>query len=229
MMRAVVRGGLGEHRKVQFLLDEAASLGHMDVLGDALDKFRGYGVRMVLMYQSIGQLKKCWPEGADQTLLSNVTQVFFGVNDYPTAQYVSDRLGEETIQVDSGGSNSGGSTQSSSSDPNSSRGSSWGNSDNWSQAARRLLKPEEVLALHKDLAITFAPGLPPIITVLLKYYRERLGMPPSRWFGFWSWAKTVIGSVLCFFAAGLLTLALMAGLSAKRTQRTADVPPTYQR
>ena len=32
----------------------------------------------------------------DQTLLSNTTQVFFGVNDYPTAEYVSIAL-ESTI------------------------------------------------------------------------------------------------------------------------------------
>src|SRR5262245_57292922 len=103
LLRAVVRGGLQEKRKVHFVLDEAASLGHMEALDDALDKYRAYGVRLQLYYQSVGQLKKCWPEGGDQTLLSNTTQVFFGVNDLQTAEYVSNLLGEETIVVESGG------------------------------------------------------------------------------------------------------------------------------
>src|SRR5882762_6028028 len=79
----------------------------MEALDDAVDKYRGYGVRLQFYYQSLGQLKKCFPEGQEQTLLSNVTQVFFGVNEMQTAEYVSGRLGEETIIVASGGTSSG--------------------------------------------------------------------------------------------------------------------------
>ena len=88
LLRAVVRGGLQDKHRVHFVLDEAASLGHMEALDDAVDKYRGYGLRLQFYYQSLGQLKKCFPDGQDQTLLSNVTQVFFGINDLPTAQYV---------------------------------------------------------------------------------------------------------------------------------------------
>ncbi len=115
LLRAVVKGGLQEENKVHFVIDEAASLGHMAALDDALDKLRGYGVRLQLYYQSLGQLKKCWPEGQDQTLLSNVTQVSFGVNDVGenkgTADYVSGRLGEFTQIVESGGTSRGTSRQ----------------------------------------------------------------------------------------------------------------------
>lgn len=111
MLRSCVRGGLQEKNKVHFVLDEAASLGHMEALNDAVDKYRGYGVRLQFYYQSLGQLKKCWPEGGDQTLLSNTSQVFFGVNDPQTAEYVSNRLGEGTIIVESGGTNRGGSLE----------------------------------------------------------------------------------------------------------------------
>ena len=38
---------------VTFVLDEAASLGHMDALDDAVDKYRGYGVRLQF-YLSVG-------------------------------------------------------------------------------------------------------------------------------------------------------------------------------
>ena len=173
MLRAVLRGGVQRHTRVHFMLDEASSLGRMEVLDDAVDKYRGYGVRLTFIYQSLGQLRKCFPEGQDQTLLSNVTQVFFGVNDPQTAEYISNRLGDETIVVDSGGTSRGTSTQNSPRDFNSSRGTSWNSNSNWAQQARKLLKPEEVMSLSPGTAITFAPAVPPIATRLIRYYEGR--------------------------------------------------------
>ena len=172
----MVKGGLQETTKVHFVLDEAASLGHMDALDDAVDKFRGYGVRLQFYFQSLGQLAKLGKEGQDQTLLSNVTQVFFGVNDPQTAEYVSNRLGEETIIVESGGTSS-----SVSRSPSPQGGSNYSYStstnDNWQQLGRKLLKPEEVTALSERVALTFAPGLPPICTRLVRYYENDFGLP----------------------------------------------------
>jgi len=171
MLRAVVRGGLQEKNKVHLILDEAASLGRMDALDDAVDKYRGYGLRLQFYYQSLGQLKKCWPEGQDQTLLSNTSQVFFGVNDQQTAEYVSARLGDETIVLSSGGTSRGTSYQSGENGQRSTSHSSNQN-DNWNQQARRLLKPEEVMALPERIAISFVPGVPPIRTRLVRYYER---------------------------------------------------------
>ena len=119
----------------------------------------------------------------DQTLLSNCTQVFFGVNDYPTAEYVSNRLGEATILVESGGT----STRASRQTPD------WGitaappipvnSSDNWAQQGRKLLRPEEVLALDERTAITFTPGVPPIRTRLVRYYENDQPQRGSGWRG----------------------------------------------
>jgi type IV secretion system protein VirD4 len=130
LLRAVVRGGLQETNKVHFILDEAASLGHMEALDDAVDKYRGYGVRLQFYFQSLGQLKASFPNGQDQTLLANTTQVYFGVNDHETAEYVSNRLGEATIIVVSGGTNRGESYQTTG-DGKATYGSSRGMSDNW--------------------------------------------------------------------------------------------------
>ncbi|WP_161602314.1 type IV secretory system conjugative DNA transfer family protein [Tautonia marina] len=171
-LRAVVDGGLQEQNAVDFILDEAASLGRMDCLDDAVDKYRGYGVRLQFYYQSMGQLRKCWGEGGDTTLISNTTQVFFGVNDQQTSEFVSSRLGESTIVVDSGGTNNGGSRQVNSPEPSTSLTESWGSNANWSQQARKLLKPEEVVALPARTAITFTPGVPPIQTTLTRYFEE---------------------------------------------------------
>jgi len=197
LLRAVVKGGLSQ-RRVHYVLDEAASLGHMDALDDAVDKYRGYGVRLQFYYQSIGQLKKCWPEGQDQTLLSNVTQIFMAVNDQQTAEYVSNRLGEFTQVVSSGGSGRGGSRQTSSSQQgsNTSHSQSWNENDNWSQAARKLLKPEEVLAMDQMFAITFVSGMAPIGTWACRYYE---GIPSTE-IGV---IRVLIDSA-CLFALALL-------------------------
>ena len=175
LLRAVVRGGLQEWNKVHFVLDEAASLGRMDALDDAVDKYRGYGVRLQFYFQSVSQLRKSFPDGQDQTLLSNVSQVFFGINDMPTAEYVSNRLGEQTIVVRSGGTSTGTSKQYSENN-NSSSGNSTNENDNWAQQGRKLLKPEEVLALSDWTVITFTPGVPPIWTNRIRYFEE-----PNLW------------------------------------------------
>ncbi len=206
LLRAVVKGGLQERTKVHFVLDEAASLGHMDALDDAVDKFRGYGVRLQLYYQSLGQLKKCWPDGQDQTVLSNTSQVFFGVNDIQTAEYVSGRLGEETIIVESGGT-SYGRTQQAGQYGSSSASYSENTSHNWQQHGRKLLKPEEVTALDPRVAITFTPGCPPIWTRLVRYYEKEFGRPTGL-----SVAKMVFDTACLFLAAAMLAALWTAGL-----------------
>lgn len=226
LMRAVVEGGLNESRKIHFVLDEAASLGHLDCIDDALDKYRGYGVRMQLYYQSLGQLKTCFPNGQDQTLLSNTSQTFFGVNDNATAEYVSNRLGEETILVASGGTNRGRSWSTSVGRDGQGGSESRGSSENWNQQARKLLKPEEVIALHPRTAITFTPGVRPILTTLLRHYEEPWLSPAapaaprtrSRLAGAFFACLTLAGSVLLGLAALLFVLSVAAALSATTSQ-----------
>ena len=200
---------------MHFILDEAATLGHMEAMDHAVDVYRGYGVRLHFYYQSLGQLKKCFPEGQDQTLLSNVSQVFFGVNDPQTAEYVSNRLGEKTIVIRSGGTGTGTSHQNSVRG-DSSKSFSSNENDNWAQHGRKLLKPEEVMTLSERIAITFTPGVPPIWTRLVRYYEESLvPRQPGTWERFKSLADAAM------FSASFLGVALIlaATYSEKRVQR----------
>jgi type IV secretion system protein VirD4 len=179
LLKTCVKGGAQEKKLVRFVLDEAAALGKLDCLADALDQYRGYGVRLLFIYQSLGQLKRSWPEGQDVTLHSNCTEVFFAVNDKDTAEYVSARLGEFTQVVSSFGKSAGGSSSHSSSDngSNGSHSTSWNESSNYSLAVRKLLKPEEVVCLPPTVAITFAPSMRPIWTELIRYYE---GVPRTQ-------------------------------------------------
>jgi type IV secretion system protein VirD4 len=219
LLRAVVRGGLQEENLVHFVLDEAATLGHMDAIDDAVDKYRGYGVRLQFYFQSLAQLKECFPNGQDQNLLSNCSQVYFAVNDRDTAQYVSDRLGEETIVVGSGGISRQTSRQRASPMAHASVTESYTRNDNWAPQARRLLKPEEVTALPGRLAITFTPGAPaPLLTRLVRYYEEDLN--PAKRSRTWEKAS-IFSRCFSFLVAGLF-------MAASLTVIVNDQMPAYR-
>ncbi len=207
-------------KRVHFILDEAASLGHLEALDDAVDKYRGYGVRLLFLYQSLGQLKKCWPDGGDQTLLSNTSQVFFGVNDPQTADYVSARLGDETILVASGGTSNGTTRQGGDSAQRSNSYSSNQN-DNWSQQARRLLKPEEVMALPERIAISFMPGVPPIRTRLIRYYEN--DFRPGRIRRALSAFKVLATSAAILFMVLVVVLGILMAAAEKNRSRNPYV------
>jgi len=73
--------------RIHFVCDEAgSSLGKMEQLSTALTVGRSAQIRLQLYYQDLGQLKKCWPEGGDQTLLANCSTIWFGVNENATAK-----------------------------------------------------------------------------------------------------------------------------------------------
>jgi type IV secretion system protein VirD4 len=209
LLLAVIKGGLQERNLVHFILDEFATVGHLECIDDAVDKFRGFGIRLQMYLQSMGQLKKCFPEDEGRTLLSNAVQVYAGVNDNQTADFVSTRCGEATILVTSGGRSSGSSGHSSSSQQGAQygTGASSNSSSNWQQQARKLLKPEEAMALDPRLAITLAPGMPPILTKLARYYEEpKLGRRPG-------WIKRSF-TACCILAASFVFLIAAIGAAA---------------
>jgi type IV secretion system protein VirD4 len=212
LLRTVMRGGLQETNKVNFICDEANSLGKMDQISDILAIGRGYGIRLQLYYQDCGQLKKCWPDGTDQTLLANTTQIFFGVNDQTTAEYVSNRLGEKTIIVTSGGSGDGTSEQRSH-DGKGSSSSSRNNNYNWAQHGRKLLKPEEVAALPERVAITFTPGVRPLATWLARYYEPDFKKAIKHSSGMGLWRASL--DTACLFLSAAMVAVLFTGVFLK--------------
>jgi type IV secretion system protein VirD4 len=213
-LRAVIKGGANESKKVHVIADEAATLGRMEAINDAIDKYRKYGIRLQLYYQSLGQLKTCFPEDQGQTALSNTTQVFFGVNDQQTAEYVSSRLGERTIILHSGGSGDGTSSQHSD-DGKGSTSTSHNNNYNWAQHAQKLLKPEQVTALDPRTCITFTPGCPPIWTRLIRYYDWDFKLNSGM--GLW---RSALDSA-CLFLTALIIAAIWTGVLYQKL----DFPP----
>ena len=178
LLRAAVRGGVGAGGEVHFLLDEFAALGHLPSVEDALAQYRGYGVRLQVYLQSLGQLEACFPRGQGQTFLANMAQVYFGVNDVETAEYVSRRLGDATVPT---WSETGGTSRTRNTDPHGltsrSDAANWGYTA--AEAGRRLLTPAEVIGLGDRRAVVFAPGLPPVLTRLVRAYEPAFRAAPG--------------------------------------------------
>jgi type IV secretion system protein VirD4 len=143
------RDGDVEERTL-FLLDEVARLGYMRILETARDDGRKYGVTLTLLFQSIGQMREAYG-GADATSkwFESASWISFAaINDPDTADYISKRCGDTTVEVDQ--------TSRSSQMSGSSRTRS-------KQLTRRpLILPHEVLRMRADEQIVFTAGNAPL-------------------------------------------------------------------
>ena len=133
-----------------FLLDEVARLGYLRILETARDAGRKYGITLLLLFQSIGQMREAYG-GRDATSkwFESASWISFAaINDPETADYISKRCGDTTIEVDqvSRSSQMSGSSRTRS-----------------KQLTRRpLILPHEVLRMRTDEQIIFTAGNPPL-------------------------------------------------------------------
>ena len=133
-----------------FLLDEVARLGYLRILETARDAGRKYGISLVLLFQSIGQMREAYG-GRDATSkwFESASWVSFAaINDPDTADYISRRCGNTTVEVDqlSRSSQMSGSSRTRSKQ----------------LTARPLILPEEVLLMRSDEQIIFTAGNAPL-------------------------------------------------------------------
>lgn len=153
------RNGKIEGRTV-FLLDEAARLGYMRIIETARDAGRKYGITLLMLFQSIGQMREAFG-GADATSkwFESASWVSFAaINDPETARYISDRCGVVTVEVDQ---------------VSRSTGSSSGNVTRSRQLAQRaLIMPHEVTQMRTDEQIIFTSSNPPLRAGRAMYFRR---------------------------------------------------------
>ncbi|KRR19721.1 hypothetical protein CQ14_34640, partial [Bradyrhizobium lablabi] len=76
---------------VTFFLDELPRLGRLDVIEQSLDMGRGYGVRLWLFCQNLGQLQTAYPNA--QGMMSNCAIRCFMNPDEDSARWLSENLG----------------------------------------------------------------------------------------------------------------------------------------
>lgn len=148
-----------KHRML-LILDEFPALGRLDTMERALAYIAGYGIKALLIVQSLNQLYKTYTE--NNSIIDNChIRVFFTPNDDKTPGLISRLLGKYTRFVQSESTNkkdilailSG--------------------SESTSQIGRDLMTADEVSKLNKAYELIFVAGFSPMKVKKIIYYLDK--------------------------------------------------------
>jgi len=174
ILRVITRGAACEANPVLFMIDETAAIGRMHILENAITQLRGYGIRLLLVFQSIGQLQKVYGENA-QTIADNLgTQLYFCTRAYDSLEHLSKLIGDCTIQTSSLNNTKGHSHPTGVGREPQPGNASTSTSLTTNEAGRRWAKAEEIRTLPKDFGLLFHSNLNVITPQLLRHYDSPL-------------------------------------------------------
>jgi type IV secretion system protein VirD4 len=173
------QGPLQETNTVHFVLDEAGSaLEKLPALEQAVTLLRGYGVRITMYLQSLSQLTRLFPgDKGFQTVQANMDQVFFGIRDLETAREASAWIGQTTVHSSSyqqSKSVSRPTWQSMLTGRGKMENSSVSTTEGvtYSETARALIQPEEILRLPDNIALVLTKGIAPFACKVVRHYSD---------------------------------------------------------
>lgn len=181
VFRRLMDGPADEERPVLVVLDEASTLGALPVLEEAVTLMRGWGVKLVFVFQSLGQIHDVFPGPKAKTFLANTSQVYLKTNDFDTAKLISEMIGQSTVWATSaqrGGSYSrptGGAGGPGSPSQPGQWSTSWGVTR--TEQGRMLVRPEEVLHGPPRAMYVFTPDTPPILAEQVRWYERDFRRP----------------------------------------------------
>lgn len=152
-------------KRTLFMLDEVDLLGYMKALDEARDRMRKYGVTLMMMYQSVGQIERHYgATGAEEWFEGAALVSYAAVKSMKTAKRVSESCGETTVEVTSS-SKSGGMLGAS----GSARAT-----QNKSYQKRPLITPAEIIqTMRKDEQIIIVQGQMPLRCGRAIYFRRK--------------------------------------------------------
>lgn len=149
-----------DRHKLLLLIDEFPALGRLNFFEDSLGFIAQYGIKAMLISQSIKQLNKHY--GRDNSILDNChIRLFYAPNTIETAEIISKMLGQKTAKR--------------------AHESYSGNkvslflkniSVSEQRNPRYLLTPDEVLKLASDKELIFTAGNSPILSRKIRYYAD---------------------------------------------------------
>lgn len=132
-----------------FILEEFASLGHMQAIQDGVSTLAGYGVDFLFILQDLPQLKAHYGQAAQTFIANSAFRFFTNVGDLETAKFLSEAMGRENVTVTS---------QS-------------GEHSTTSTTGRPLESPDEILRKGKGTGILLQTGTYPILIALRPYFQ----------------------------------------------------------
>ncbi|MDI4665323.1 Ti-type conjugative transfer system protein TraG [Xanthobacter sp. AM11] len=165
LINAMVEADGAFARRALFMLDEVDLLGYMRVLEEARDRGRKYGITLMMMYQSVGQLEQHFGKaGATSWIDGCAFASYAAIKALETARNVSAQCGEMTVEVQ-GRSRNVGWSMSSTGDRR---------SESLSFQRRPLIMPHEITqSMRKDEQIIIVQGHSPIRCGRAIYFRRR--------------------------------------------------------
>lgn len=165
LINAMIQADGAFKRRALFMLDEVDLLGYMRVLEEARDRGRKYGISMMLMYQSVGQLERHFgKDGATSWIDGCAFTSYAAIKALDTARNVSAQCGEMTVEVKGSSRNIGWETKNSASRK----------SENVNFQRRPLIMPHEITqSMRKDEQIIIVQGNSPIRCGRAIYFRRK--------------------------------------------------------
>lgn len=82
------------------ILEETNNIGKIESLDRLISTVRGRNMNTVLTFQNYDQMKDTYQDKRESLISACHTQIFFGINDNTTAQYVSEWLGTKTVETE---------------------------------------------------------------------------------------------------------------------------------
>jgi type IV secretion system protein VirD4 len=165
LINAMIEADGAFTRRALFVLDEVDLLGYMRVLEEARDRGRKYGVSMMLMYQSVGQLERHFGKDGAVSWIDGCAFVSYAaIKALDTARNVSAQCGEMTVEVKGSSRNLGWGTKNSASRK----------SESINFQRRPLIMPHEITqSMRKDEQIIIVQGHSPIRCGRAIYFRRK--------------------------------------------------------
>ena len=142
-------------RPVLFLLDEFAALGRLEPVERAMGLMAGYGLQLWPILQDMSQLKDLYGERAATFIANAGVQQVFGVNDFETAKWLSQMMGQETAGFQTDSFKPG-------------DGPSFSNN----LTGRDLLTPDEIMQLRPENQLLRVQGQATAVAQKLRYYAD---------------------------------------------------------
>lgn len=118
---------------VSLEIDEFANIGEIPDFSETLAVIRKYNIRACIVLQGLSQLKAIYKDNWESIIGNCDIFTFLGSKDQDTKEYISKKLGNTTVRVDTRSYNRGGSAQ-----------SSGGGQDSENYVSRPLLYPDEI-------------------------------------------------------------------------------------
>ncbi len=138
-----------------FLLDEFASLGRLEAVERAMGLMAGYGLQLWPILQDMSQLRDLYGERANTFIANAEVQQVFGVNDFETAKWLSQMIGQETTGFQTDSYKPGDNPSFSS-----------------NLTGRDLLTPDEIMQMPPNVQLLRVQGQPSALAQKLRYYTD---------------------------------------------------------